>query len=79
MRQVGKTIFVVIEPDPTKRDGIAAELQRLSPLQILFFESSRHARAFLAAVPIGPGIKVEVGPRAAARCAFSPLKRQGAV
>jgi hypothetical protein len=63
MRQLEKTIFVVIEPDPKKRDGIAAELQRLNPLQILFFESSRHARAFLAAVPVQPGVKVQVASR----------------
>jgi hypothetical protein len=57
---MARTIFVVIEPDPKKRDEIANDLRRLDPLQILFFETSRHARAFLAAVPIAPGVKVEV-------------------
>ena len=58
-----KTILVVIEPDPLRRAEIAEELDALKPLQILFFESSRHARAFLAAVPVEPGVRVEVAQR----------------
>jgi hypothetical protein len=56
----GRAIYVVIEPDPRKRDRIAIELQRLNPLQILFFETEKQARAFLAAVPIEPGVKVRL-------------------
>lgn len=62
-RDCSRTIFVVIEPDPLRRAKTAEEPDALKPLQILFFETSRHARAFLAAVPVEPGVRS--GSRAA--------------
>jgi hypothetical protein len=54
------TVFVVIEDDPAKRATTAERLCELKPLQIMFFETFRHARAFLAAVQMQPGVRVEI-------------------
>ena len=59
------TVFVVIEDDPAKRAMTAERLCELQPLQIMFFESFRHARAFLASVQMKPGVKVEIVQRQA--------------
>jgi hypothetical protein len=59
------TVFVVIEDDPAKRAMTAERLCELKPLQIMFFESFRHARAFLASVQMKPGVKIEVVQRQA--------------
>ena len=61
-----RTIFVVIEPDPSKRAEIADRLQEDDPLQLLFFESSAHARAFLDKMPLGAGVRLEVREMTAA-------------
>ena len=55
-----RAIFVVIEPDPSKRAEIADRLQEDDPLQLLFFESSAHARAFLDKMPLEAGVRLEV-------------------
>ena len=54
-----RAIFVVIEPDPLKRAD-ADRIQQDDPLQLLFFESSAHARAFIERMPLNPGIRLEV-------------------
>ena len=59
------TVFVVIEDDPAQRAATAERLCELKPLQIMFFESFRHARAFLASVHMKPGVKIEVVQRQA--------------
>jgi hypothetical protein len=59
------TVFVVIEDDPAQRATTAERLCELKPLQIMFFESFRHARAFLASVQMKPGVKIEVVQRQA--------------
>jgi hypothetical protein len=59
-RERRRTIFVVIEPDPTERASIAEDLCARKPLQILFFESFRHARALLASIPLKPDVKIEI-------------------
>ena len=55
-----RAIFVVIEPDASKRAEIADRLQEDDPLQLLFFESSEHARAFLDRMPLDAGVRLEV-------------------
>ena len=55
-----RAIFVVIEPDPLKRAGIADRIQQDDPLQLLFFESSEQARAFLERMPFDPSIRLEL-------------------
>ena len=59
------TVFVVIEDDPAKRARTAERLCELQPLQIMFFESFRHARAFLASVQMKPGVRIEIVQRQA--------------
>jgi hypothetical protein len=59
------TVFVVIENDPAKRATTAERLCELNPLQIMFFETFRHARAFLSSVQMKPGVRVEVVQRQA--------------
>ena len=55
-----RAIFVGIEPDPLKRAEIADRIQQDDPLQLLFFESSAHAREFIERMPLDPGIRLEV-------------------
>ena len=59
------TVFVVIEDDPAKRATTAERLCELKPLQIMFFESFGHARAFLASVQMKPGVRIEIIQRQA--------------
>ena len=64
-----RAIFVVIEPDPSKRAEIADRLQQDDPLQLWFFETSVHARAFLDRIPLDAGVRLEVREMTAAGAA----------
>ncbi len=64
-RDCRSTVFVVIEDDPAQRAETAERLCEMKPLQIMFFETFRHARAFLSSVQMKPGVRVEIVRRQA--------------